>query len=89
MTVRHDQKRMVTFKADASLVEAMEGIPNRSAFIRDAVLSALNSTCPLCHGTGMLSPNQRRHWQDFTRNHPLVVCSDCHEKRLSCVAESS
>ena len=89
MAVRQETRRMVTFKADASLIEAMEGIPNRSAFIRDAILAALDSVCPLCRGTGVLSPNQRRHWQDFAETHPLVMCNDCNEKRLSCVAESS
>jgi hypothetical protein len=89
MTDRHNPQRMVTFKAEESLIEAMEGIPNRSAFIRAAILAALDSACPLCHGTGVLSPNQRRHWQDFAESHPLVMCSDCNEKRLSCVAESS
>ena len=78
---------IVTFKADNSLVAAMEGISNRSAFIRSAILAALDSACPLCLGTGVLSPNQRRHWQEFTEHHAVVKCQDCDEQRLICSAD--
>jgi len=80
--------QMVTFKAEQSLIEAMEGIPNRSAFIRAAILSALDSACPLCRGTGVLNPNQKRHWSEFAQNHTMVTCHDCHERRLVCVVEA-
>ena len=75
---------IVTFKADRSLLEAMRGIPNRSAFIRAAILAALDSTCPLCRGTGVLSPDQRRHWDDFAEDHAVTECDDCHELRVVC-----
>src|SRR5690606_41925285 len=44
-------------------------IPNRSEFIRTAILSALQGTCPLCRGTGILTPDQRLHWEEFARSH--------------------
>jgi hypothetical protein len=65
-------------------LQAMEGIPNRSEFIRNAVLSALESTCPLCRGTGILTPQQTRHWRDFTANHDIQTCTDCGESHLVC-----
>jgi hypothetical protein len=74
----------VTFKADASLLEAMKGVPNRSEFIREAILAALDSACPLCGGTGILTPKQREHWRDFARTHSLQECLDCHEMFLTC-----
>ncbi len=49
---------IVTFKAEPSLVEALRGVPNRSAFIRAAVLAALENTCPLCGGAGILTAEQ-------------------------------
>ena len=78
------KSNIVTFKADATLVEALEGIPNRSEFIRDAILAALDSTCPLCGGTGILSPKQREHWDTFAEAHVLRECADCHELHLVC-----
>ena len=84
MTAPH----IITFKAEESLINAMQGIPNRSAFIRSAILAALDSACPLCRGTGVLSPNQRQHWQDFAEKHPVITCDDCNERRLVCAADS-
>ncbi|MBN1341645.1 MAG: CopG family transcriptional regulator [Phycisphaerae bacterium] len=79
---------VITFKADESLVQAMRAIPNRSDFIRSAILAALDSTCPLCHGTGILTPEQRRHWVSFSEAHDVEECGDCHEWHLVCRHES-
>ncbi|MCA9244072.1 MAG: hypothetical protein KDA32_08970 [Phycisphaerales bacterium] len=75
---------IVTFKADPSLLRAMRGIENRSAFIRNAVLAALENVCPLCRGSGMLSPRQREHWDAMTDSHSVAECSDCHEWHIVC-----
>ena len=80
------KQEIITFKVDEALWEAMKRIPNRSAFIRSAILSALQSVCPLCNGTGNLTPDQRRHWDGFAKNHPLAECEDCHAVHLVCVA---
>ena len=76
---------IITFKADESLLDAMKGIPNRSEFIRSAVLSALESVCPLCKGTGILTPRQKEHWDRFSIDHLLKECDDCHEIYLVCI----
>lgn len=75
---------IVTFKADESLVAALGGVPNRSEFIRGAIQAALDGACPLCMGTGTLTPDQKAHWEEFTRAHSVVECSDCHERHLVC-----
>ena len=79
-----DGKHIITFKADQALVEAMEGVTNRSEFIRAAILAALDGACPLCHGTGVLSPRQRQHWSEFSATHAVETCRDCHETRIVC-----
>ena len=78
---------IVTFKADASLVDAMRGIPNRSDFIRGAILAALDGSCPVCRGTGTLSPKQGEHWKRFSKGHRLEECEECHELHLVCANE--
>ncbi|NGZ28638.1 MAG: CopG family transcriptional regulator [Magnetococcales bacterium] len=78
------KQEIITFKADAALVEAMRGIPNRSEFLRAAVLAALQNTCPLCQGTGILTPPQKEHWQVFSLHHRMAECSECHEFRMTC-----
>lgn len=75
---------IITFKADKALLAALEGVTNRSAFIRNAVLAALDHVCPLCKGSGMMTPQQRRHWDAFARDHTVEVCHDCHAPHLVC-----
>ena len=78
------RREIITFKVESGLLAAMKGIDNRSEFIRSAVLTALKNVCPLCRGSGTLSPRQREHWEEFARSHPVVECQDCHELRLVC-----
>jgi hypothetical protein len=75
---------VVTFKTDESLIEALKAVPNRSEFIRTAILAALDSQCPLCGGRGTLTPNQKRHWETFSEYHVFEECDDCHEVRITC-----
>jgi hypothetical protein len=75
---------VISFKADRSLAQALAVIPNRSQFIRAAVLAALDNVCPLCQGTGILTPEQKRHWEGFSRDHQLTECRQCHAYHLVC-----
>ena len=81
------RQQIITFKADKALVRAMGDITNRSAFIRAAILAALDGTCPLCRGTGVMNPRQRHHWEEFSRTHQIERCGDCNETHLVCRAE--
>ena len=80
---------IISLKVDAALLEAMKGIPNRSAFVRNAILQALANVCPLCGGTGALTPRQREHWEAFARTHDLRECDECHELHLVCPHDGS
>jgi hypothetical protein len=87
MIMNPPKEAIITFKVDAALAIAMKGVANRSEFIRCAVLAALDSACPLCGGSGVLTPNQMRHWQDFASSHVFEECRDCHEIRLVCARQ--
>jgi metal-responsive CopG/Arc/MetJ family transcriptional regulator len=78
------KQEIITFKVDSDLLEAIKGIPNRSEFIREAITSALGVICPLCSGSGMLTQNQKRHWEEFATNHSIRRCNECHESVLVC-----
>jgi hypothetical protein len=78
------KQETVTFKVDRDLMEIIKEIPNRSEFIRRAVLSATGTICPLCNGSGMLTPNQKKHWDDFSVNHVMTRCQECDERVLIC-----
>jgi hypothetical protein len=79
---------LFTFKADAALAEALKSVPNRSLFIRTALLAALKSTCPLCQGTGVLTLEQLEHWQRFREHHALRECGDCSARHVVCDFEA-
>lgn len=78
------KKNVVTFKVDQALAQAMQGVQNKSAFIRAAIASALDSTCPLCKGSGILSPDQQKHWKIFASRHTIEKCIDCKATHLVC-----
>lgn len=78
---------VITLKVDRSLAEALEGVANRSRFIRDAIAHALDNSCPLCMGTGILTPSQKEHWARFAEGHAVRQCPDCHERHLTCQHE--
>ncbi len=78
------KQEIITFKVDAALAEAMRRVPNRSEFIRSAILMALHSVCPLCRGSGILTPEQRQHWNAFAANHSLEECGECHVMHIVC-----
>jgi len=78
---------VLTFKVDEALAEALKTVPNRSEFIRKAILAALENVCPLCQGSGLLSIDQKEHWGEFSRHHYLHQCDDCQEFHLICDQE--
>lgn len=78
---------IITFKVDAALWEELKTIPNRSEFIRSAILTALEGACPLCRGTGILSVAQRKHWDAFIQTHALEECGACQAVHLVCAEQ--
>jgi hypothetical protein len=86
---RRKKEEIISFKVDGALAEAIQRAPNRSEFIRGAILAALDNACPLCQGTGLLSPDQKKHWEGFRRQHPLIECRECHAVHLECTEHPS
>jgi hypothetical protein len=82
--MQEDRLEVMTFKVPEYLREAMKGIPNRSEFIRTAILAALGNICPLCNGTGILLPNQKKHWDHFAEHHFIEECERCNALHLVC-----
>jgi len=53
-------KTRVTFRVAADLAEALRDLPNQTAFVEQALRSALGRTCPACDGRG------RVQWKSVT-----------------------
>ena len=82
--MKKEKLDIITFKVPESLRDAMKGIPNRSDFIRTAVVAALNGLCPMCKGTGVIMPNQRPHWDLFVSQHHFEECNTCNAVHVVC-----
>jgi hypothetical protein len=72
------KQETVTFKVDAELARLLAAMPNRSEFIRQSLLQAIDHACPLCQGTGNLSLQQKRQWESLVEDYHLERCDDCH-----------
>lgn len=81
------KEEIITFKVDEHLSQALEGVGNRSAFIREAILSALGNACPVCNGTGILTVAQQSHWSEFLNHHHIERCHSCEEFHIICDLE--
>jgi hypothetical protein len=68
---------VITFKVDPNLAKFLRQIPNKSQFIRSAILSSIDHMCPVCQGSGILSPDQKRHWLEFSEHHAMEECNKC------------
>ena len=75
---------LITLKVEPELAAIINRMPNKSDFIRKAILSTLHNICPLCQGTGVLTPQQRTHWDDFSAHHHVHRCDDCDAVHLEC-----
>lgn len=83
------RQETITFKADEELARLLSALPNRSEFIRGAILNALDSTCPLCQGSGIITPQQKKHWEAFAAHHHVVKCGDCDAVHIVCDREDA
>lgn len=77
------KSEIITFKADKRLRHALQTVPNRSEFIREAIMNALDNVCPVCQGSGTLIGARKEHWNAFVAKHQVTDCEVCNV-HLSC-----
>lgn len=78
------KQETITFKTDSELAKILSAMPNRSEFIRSAILDALENTCPLCQGSGFITPQQKKHWEAFLKHHHMEKCENCEALHIVC-----
>lgn len=84
--MKHKKKETITFKVDTALAELLESVPNKSEFIRNSLIKAFEKSCPLCLGSGILTPEQCNHWAAFVTDHTVTRCEECNALHLVCDA---
>ena len=78
------KERVITFKTDEELAHILDMVPNKSEFIRKAIEVALENRCPLCNGTGSLTPAQHKHMKHFLTEHSIKKCGECDAVHFVC-----
>jgi hypothetical protein len=71
------KQRVVTFKVEEDVAAFLDGMPNKSDFIRKALLSALLEPCPVCNGKGSVPRSLRHDLEMVFHNQQFVPCSFC------------
>ncbi len=72
--------RVVAIKVEQELAELLDRLPNKSAFIRQAILAKMSTTCPLCHGAGRVPAGIHRHFAPVILSYQVCVCLACGER---------
>jgi hypothetical protein len=80
---KHNKSAVVAFKVEEELAELLNKLPNKSAFIRKAIVSQLGMACPLCGGMGVVPRGLHDHYAALVQKNNLLPCQKCgDEQRL-------
>lgn len=77
MQPEKSKHRIVTFKVEEGLAAHLDSMPNKSEFIRKALLAALLEPCPVCQGKGSVPRGLRTDLEKLFRKSEFVPCSYC------------
>src|SRR5262245_42730144 len=68
---------VVAFKVEAELADILNELPNKSAFIRRAIVAQLSMACPVCGGTGVLPKGLHDHFARVLPSLNHLSCEGC------------
>ena len=71
------KSEIVAFKVEAELARFLNDLPNKSDFIRKAILAQFGMTCPLCTGTGVVPRGLHDHYKPVLTAHTQRACDKC------------
>jgi hypothetical protein len=80
MSKKHAKTSVVAFKVETELAEILNQLPNKSAFIRKAIVHQLDMACPLCSGAGMLPKGLHDHFAPLIGKLNAKTCEECGDK---------
>lgn len=75
--MQRPKPRLVAFKAEDSLADLLDRLPNKSEFIRRAILTQLGGTCPLCMGAGVVPTGIVQHFAPIIETNRTCHCCTC------------
>jgi hypothetical protein len=71
------KSEIVAFKVEEDLAQFLNNLPNKSDFIRKAILAQFGMTCPLCTGTGVVPRGIHDHYKPIIAEHDEKPCERC------------
>jgi hypothetical protein len=77
MPRKSTKSKIVAFKVEEELAEFLNNLPNKSDFIRKAVLSQFGMNCPLCDGSGVTSRGLHDHYKPIIAAQNKRPCDRC------------
>jgi len=77
MADKGSKTTMVAFKIEAELAELLSRLPNKSEFIRKAIMAQLGTTCPLCNGKGEVARFVHDHYFPLIQAARSRNCAAC------------
>jgi hypothetical protein len=83
MSSKLPKTAVVAFKVEKELAELLNKLPNKSAFIRDAIAAQMGMACPLCNGRGVVPRGVHNHYMKLLDQFRSSQCDGCgHELEL-------
>lgn len=80
MPQKNPKESIVAFKVERELAAILNGLPNKSAFIRRAIVAQLSMACPLCNGSGVLPKGLHDHYVAMLPRISKHSCDGCGEE---------
>jgi hypothetical protein len=77
MARKASKSAVVAFKVEEQLAELLNQLPNKSAFIRKAIVAQLGMACPLCTGSGVVPRGLHDHWAPLIQKMRHRPCDNC------------
>src|SRR5437899_3151309 len=77
MSRKPPKTSVVAFKVEAELADLLNKLPNKSAFIRKAIVAQLGMACPLCNGAGVVPRVIHDHYASLLAKFNSRHCDGC------------
>jgi hypothetical protein len=77
MPRKSPKSKIVAFKVEEELADFLDNLPNKSDFIRKAILSQFGMTCPLCTGSGVVPRGIHDHYKPVIATENTRPCEKC------------
>jgi hypothetical protein len=74
---RKPKSKIVAFKVEEELADFLDNLPNKSDFIRKAILAQFGMTCPLCTGSGVVPRGIHDHYKPVIAEQNKRACEKC------------